>query len=490
MRVAVIVVWRPKNYPGWDGRRSPFGRAIPADMRFDHAAVPYVGIHLASLLPRRWDVRLVHEMVRDVDLEMDVDAVFISTMDYCSPRARHLARAFRARGVKVVVGGLFPTLNPAYFADEADAVVVGEAEPVIARLVSDLERGRLEPIYRAETVADLADLPSPRYDLVETDFWVTMGYEATRGCPFQCSFCVLSALRSPYRRRPVANVIRDLRNVPSGWNWVQRKYIGFWDNNLGADRAYFRSLCDALTPLRRFWGTETSIDTVTPESARAMGRAGCRLVYVGLESLSQASLAASNKRHNKVSEYKQKISWLHQNGMVVMSIFLLGLDEDTSDYLRRLPDLVDDVGVDVPVYSLPAPIEGTPLHRDLQQAGRLLPGDILGGMDGAHLVYRPRHVAPEELELALFQCMRRSYRPAAVARRVLRRAGDGLWCALTNAGMNHAYRKHQRAIARTGLARVRARGAWPGVQHSALSAQQPALSAQQSALSAQQSALS
>jgi radical SAM superfamily enzyme YgiQ (UPF0313 family) len=468
MRVAVILAWRPKNHPHWSGRASEEGRAMSAGLAYDRAAVPYSALHLASLLPRRWDVSLVHEAVRDVDPDLDVDAVLISTMDFCAPHARDLARGFRARGVKVVVGGLYPTLNPDYFAEAADAVVVGEAEPVMGRLVADLERGRLLPRYRAERFADLADLPVPRYDLVETDFRVTMTYEATRGCPFQCSFCVLSALRSPYRRRPLANVLRDLSAVPDGWSWVQRKYIGFWDNNLGADRAYFRELCEALVPMRRFWGAETSIDTVTPESARAMGRAGCRLVYVGLESLDPASLAASNKRHNKVSEYKGKIRLLHDHGMIVMSIFLLGLDGDTPAYLRRLPDLVDALGVDVPVYSLAAPIEGTPFHRELQEAGRLLPGEILDGMDGAHLLYRPRHVAPEELELALFRCMRRSYRFSAVVRRVLRRSGDGVFCALTGAGMNASYAQHQRGIADSGLARLRARGRWPGPERQAL----------------------
>ena len=74
----------------------------------------------------------------------------------------------------MIVGGLFPTLNPGYFAGVADAVVVGEAEPVMKRLLADLQRGRLSPVYRAEAPADLAELPVPRYDLVETDFKMTM----------------------------------------------------------------------------------------------------------------------------------------------------------------------------------------------------------------------------------------------------------------------------------------------------------------------------
>src|SRR5690349_3559067 len=209
MRAAVILAWRPKHYPSWSGRRS--SPNVPPALAYDRAAAPYAGVHLASMLPRDWDIQLIHEMARDVDLEMDVDVVFISTMDFCAPHARTIAQHFRRRRVPVIVGGLYPTLNPEYFNTDGIAVVVGEAEPVLPILLQDLRKGRLQPIYRSDHVADLAAIPSPRYDLVETSFKVPMGYEATRGCPFTCSFCVLSAIRNQFRRRPVANVIRDIQ---------------------------------------------------------------------------------------------------------------------------------------------------------------------------------------------------------------------------------------------------------------------------------------
>lgn len=461
MRAAVIVVWRPKHFPEWQGRSRPGGEAVPRVLSYDKAAAPYVGIHLASLLPRHWDVQLVHEMVREVDVDMDVDVVFLSTMDYAAPHARWLAQQFHARGVRVIVGGLFPTLRPEYFDGSVDAIVVGEAEPVLPRIVQDLERGRLEPVYKSATTADLALLPPPRWDLVETDFTMTMAYEATRGCPFTCSFCVLSAIRDPYRRRPIANIVRDISAIPSGWNWVQRKYVTFWDNNLGADRQYFRELCEAMVPLKRFWATETSFDTLTPESARLMGRAGCRFVYVGLESLADESLSGANKRHNKVKEFRQRIRYLHDNGVVVMSLFLLGLDGDSAPYLRDLPDLIDDIGVDVPVFSLPVPIDHTPFRKDLESSDRLLSGDLCGGMDGVHLLFRPRRVSPDELEWALYDCMQRTYSRRRVARRIFRAFRDGLFCGLTSAGANLDYRRHQTWLARAGRARLAARGAWP-----------------------------
>jgi radical SAM superfamily enzyme YgiQ (UPF0313 family) len=462
MRVAVILVWRPKHFPSWNGRTTPPGDTVPRELNVDRSVAPYAGTHIASLLPRDWDIVLVHEMLRDVDLEMDVDAVFLSTMDFCAPHARHLAGEFCRRGVKVIVGGLYPTLNPGYFLADGVSVVVGEAEPVMPRVVADLRRGTLEPIYRSDAPADLGELPPPRYDLVERQFVLPMGYEATRGCPFTCSFCVLSALRSPYRRRPIANVVRDIQQVPSGWSWWQRKIVNFLDNNLGADRAYFRALCEALAPLKRFWSTETSIDTVTPETARLMGKAGCRYVYIGLESMAQASLKMANKRQNVVQNYRERIGWLHDHGILVMSIFLLGLDGDTIEYLRDLPNLVDDIDVDIPVYSLPVPIEGTPLHADLKSAGRLTAGDLLDGSDGVHLMYQPRRVTPDELHVALADCMRRSYHHLSTARRIARRGPRNFWTLAMSVAANRTYMKYQRALASVTMQRYGRHPPLPG----------------------------
>jgi len=284
---------------------------------------------------------------------------------------------------------------------------------------------------------------------------------------------VLSAIRSPFRRRPIPNVIRDIQMIPSTWSWRQRKIINFWDNNLGADRRYFRHLCEALVPLKKFWSTQTSIDTITPETARFMGRSGCRYLYIGLESLAEDSLKASNKMHNKVREYRQRIKLLHDNGIIVMSIFLVGLDGDTPEYLRELPDLVDQIDVDIPVYSFAVPIEGTTFTRELLESGRLLPGDILHGSDGAHLMYQPRRISPDEAEIALAACMRRSYHPARAARRAMRRLKNGVVPFIMSATANRVYQQHQLALARTGLSRIATRGSWPGEMAPGLPALEP-----------------
>jgi len=185
-------------------------------------------------------------------------------------------------------------------------------------------------------------------------------------------------------------------------------------------------------------------------------------VDAGLESLAQESLGAANKRHNQVSDYRRRIDLLHQNGVMVMSIFLLGLDGDTLDYLRRLPDLVHDLRIDVPVFSLAAPIEGTPFHQGLRDAGRLIDGDLLGGVDGVHLLYQPQNLSPDELELALFECMRRGYTTRRVVTRMWRGFRTSFWGGLIAGGANLHYVDHQRDLSRTGRARLAARSPWPG----------------------------
>lgn len=462
MRVAVIISWRPKGITGWDGRDSEPGLSVPRGLSYDRSSAPYTGTHLASLLPRHWEIELIHETVRNVDVDLDVDAVILSTMDYCSEHARATALRFRERGVRVVVGGLYPSVNPDYFDGCADAIVIGEAEPVIAELCRDLERDRLKPLYRAESVADLSDLPVPRYDLVEPDFLVPCTYEATRGCPFKCSFCILSGLPSPYRHRPIANVVRDLQAIPSSWGHYQKKFVFFLDNNLGADRQYFRELCEGLAPLKRKLGTQTSIDTITPESARMMRKAGFQVVYIGLESLSQESLKTASKRHNRVSEYKKRIGYLHDNGVLVMSIFLAGLDGDSPEYLTELPNLVHDIGVDLPVFSFAAPLESTPLREQLRDQGRLLDGDLNYAMDGSHLVYKPQGLSPDELEVALFSMMKVAYSPSRVLRRIARRINLGFTTTAFMTGSNLHYLWYERAIAKSSLRRLSERGAWPG----------------------------
>ena len=111
---------------------------------------------LAAITPPHVEVRIVDESVEPVDFDTEADLVGITAMTNMAPAAYKLADLFRQRGKKVVLGGVHVTVCPDEAQKHADAVVVGEAEPIWKELIGDLERGELKPRYRARRY------PSPR----------------------------------------------------------------------------------------------------------------------------------------------------------------------------------------------------------------------------------------------------------------------------------------------------------------------------------------
>ncbi len=141
-------------------------------------------------------------------MDSDADLIAISFFSGFATPAYQLAKEFRKQGKTVVAGGPHVT----YCKEEAllwfDAVVTGEAENAWPQLLKDLAAGQLKPVYTG-TPCDMKDLPTPRYDLLPNRFFVKKVIQATRGCPFSCSFCTVPSLNPGFRLRPVQDVVRD-----------------------------------------------------------------------------------------------------------------------------------------------------------------------------------------------------------------------------------------------------------------------------------------
>jgi radical SAM superfamily enzyme YgiQ (UPF0313 family) len=184
------------------------------------ASLPSLGLlTLAGLTPTSHDIRYVE--VPDVDdpalwpkLQGRFDVVAISSFTAMIRDAYRLADRFRRDGVKVVLGGLHVTLCPDEAAAHADAIVVGEGEPVWPQVVTDLDREQLKPRYQALQPFDLAEAPMPRFDLLEVGRYNRITIQTSRGCPWNCEFCAASIRLNPrYRTKPVSKVIAELHAV-------------------------------------------------------------------------------------------------------------------------------------------------------------------------------------------------------------------------------------------------------------------------------------
>jgi radical SAM superfamily enzyme YgiQ (UPF0313 family) len=132
-------------------------------------------------------------------------------------------------------------------------------------------------------------LPTPRYDLLPKRFFVTRVVQATRGCPFTCSFCTVPTLNPGFRMRPVDEVLRDVR-FDNFALWWQRKVVWFWDDNLTIRREYIRELLTRMVPLKRWWLTQASMDIAKDAPLLDLMReSGCIGIFFGIESFERVS---------------------------------------------------------------------------------------------------------------------------------------------------------------------------------------------------------
>lgn len=405
MHVDIVVVYVPRYRLGHEKHFTP----------------PLSGIHLAALTPPQYRVRVFHQQVAPVPLDTDADLVALSFFSGFADEAYRLADAFRARGKRVVAGGPHATFWPEETLAHCDAVVCGEAETVWPTVLADAAAGRLQRRYEGAP-HDLAGLPTPRYDLLPSAFFVQRVVQATRGCPYTCSFCSVPQLNPGFRMRPVEEVLQDVR-YDAFARWWQRKIVWFWDDNLTINRPYIKTLLRAMQPLDRWWLTQASMDIAEdPELLDLLAASGCIGIFFGIETFGQAALQAAHKPQNQIARYRHAITALHQRGIGVMAGFVAGFDGDTPADIVGMADRLDAIGVDVPFISVLTPYRGTPLYAQFEAEGRLfseLPSDA---SNGYNVAFQPREMRPADLLAAHRTLWRRAFAPPQVARRIARAA--------------------------------------------------------------------
>ncbi len=348
---------------------------------------------LAGLTPTETEVTIADEQVERIDFEHPADLVGITVSTHTAPRAYRIADAFRARGRKVVLGGIHPTVLPEEASQHADAVVVGEAETTWPQLISDLQAGRLQPIYRTSQRPNLAGLPLPRRDLLRRrSYLIPDTIYTTRGCPFDCAFCsVTSFFGHSYRCRPVPEVVEEIQALPG------RRMVLFVDDNIIGHRGYSRQLFRAMAPLKMNWIGQASITIAGDEALLAEARAsGCRGLFLGIESISPVSLRAVDKRHNHVEEYELAIRRIHAHGIAVVASFIFGFDEDTEDVFEATVRFAQRNRVESAHFAVLIPYPGTRLMQTFDKEGRLLTKDWSQYRED-RVVYEPRQMSAARL---------------------------------------------------------------------------------------------
>lgn len=380
---------------------------------------PITGIHLAALTPAEHTVRVIHQQVEPVDYDTDADLIAISFFSGFAPAAFTLAREFHKRRKTVIAGGPHVTYNVEEGLTYFDAVVTGEAESVWKQLLLDFSDGKLKPVYKGEPT-DLQDIPTPRFDLLPNKFFIKKVIQATRGCPFTCSFCTVPSLNPGFRLRPVDDVIRDA-SYNNFKYWWQRKVVWFWDDNLTINRKYIKELLVKMKALKVWWLTQASMDIAKDEELlQLMKESGCIGVFFGIESFGKESLADANKKQNKIEHYKKAVAAVHKKGIAVMAGFISGFDHDTKESIEEMADRLMDIGVDVPFLSIMTPFKGTPIHKTFESQGRILQDRDWSFYNGYNVAFVPNNLTPDELLKAHRTLWKRAFSFPYAFRRIFR----------------------------------------------------------------------
>ena len=388
------------------------------------ASLPSLGLlTLAGMTPAEIDVSYVE--VPDLDAVAEVpgefDAVAISSFSAQIGEAYRLADRYRARGTRVVLGGLHVTARPEEALRHADAIVIGEGEPSWPTLVADLQRGALRRVYDSRPVNfSLDDAPMPRFELLDVERYNRLTVQTQRGCPFRCEFCAASIRISPqFKVKPVAKVIDEIRRIKEIW---PQPFIELADDNTFANKRHGRELVRALAKEHVRWFTETDISVAEDEELLALMRdSGCAQVLIGLESPAAAGLDGIEQRANwkarQRAKYLDAIERIQRHGITVNGCFVLGLDGAGPESFEEVWEFVRDSGLYEVQVTVQTAFPGTPLHDRLGREGRILREDAWELCTLFDVNLQPARMSVAELEAGLHSLVARLYATDVVRER-------------------------------------------------------------------------
>jgi len=372
--------------PGWEKGR------LWGELAFKFPTLSLASI--AAVTPPEWDVALLDDNFESPDYTSDADIIALTAMTPQAPRAYQIADEFRRRGKTVVMGGFHASNLPDEALDHVDAVVLGEGELSWPKLLDDFRRGTLKQRYHSGTSVGMDRIPVARREIFAGKrYLLTNTIQTTRGCPFDCEFCSVTAFYGrTYRKRPVVDVLSELEQLRK-----KNSFLFFVDDNLVADRKYALELFSGMKSMNFKWLSHSPIDFAADrELMKAAGESGCYGMFVGFESLNQDSLAAMGKVTNRSGSYIDDAKAFRDNGIGILGSFVLGYDGDTPAIFEQLQHFCEKSRLEAAIFPLLTPYPGTAVRRRLEAEGRIISNDWRN-YDMEHVNFLPKGMTVAQL---------------------------------------------------------------------------------------------
>ena len=343
------------------------------------AAYPPLGLlTVASLLPKSWEKKLVDlnvSCLQDSDLQW-ADYVFLSAMNVQEMSVREIMVRCKRVGTKIVAGGSLFTHEYQRFPG-IDHFVLNEAEITLLPFLKDLEKGYPKHLYQSAEFADVAASPLPSFELVDMSKYLYAIVQYSRGCPYMCDFCDVTALfgRRPRTKTP-DQIVAELEEINKN---KDMQLILFADDNLiGNKRILKDELLPALIEWRRknnpqfFFATQLTVNLADDEQLmQLMIDAGFRHIFIGIETPSAESLKVSHKNQNLKRDMMDNINLIHQKGFIISAGFIVGFDSDDESIFERQVQFIQQSGIPLPIVNILKAPPGTDLYKRIKMENRL-----------------------------------------------------------------------------------------------------------------------
>jgi len=420
--------------PGW-----PKGR-LWGELAFRFPSLSLASI--AAVTPPEWQIGFCDDNHEQVDYSTDADIVALTAMTAQITRAYEIADAFRARGKTVVIGGFHASNMPEEALAHTDAVVVGEGEQVWPGLLADWQTGALQPFYKTGSLMEMGRIPAARRDMFKgKGYLLTNTIQTTRGCPYDCEFCSVTAFYGrKYRKRPVDQVLQELEGLR-----IANSFVFFVDDNIVADRSYSLDLFDGMKGMGFKWLSHAPIDFAQdPQLMKAAGDSGCLGMFVGFESLNQEALSAMGKQTNSARSYLDEARAFRDHGIGILGSFVLGYDGDTPDVFERTLRFCEEARLEAAIFPILTPYPGTAVRRRLEAEGRIISSDWRD-YDMEHVTFQPDAMTPAQLLEGYNRLCREFYSFPSMYRRIMKLHRSVQVFGPMNIGFRSAIRKKEAA---------------------------------------------
>lgn len=369
-------------------------RFISNFARRNYLGIPPLSLGIiASLTPSEWSIKILQEPADRIHFDEKADLVGITAVTHNVKRGYEIADNFRERGVKVIMGGIHPTVMVEEALLHCDAVCIGEVEPVWKTILEDFLQDRLKKKYKADDYFNFDHYIPPRRDLMSASgsiFYSAETVEASRGCPHDCDFCSVALTHGKkIRYRKPGSIISEIERI-------QGKRIFFVDNNIIADKKKAKELFLALAPLKKKWTAQATISIADDiELVKAAANADCYGLLIGIENLTDKGFQKYKKSKKSFEALQKALKILKDNGIAVLAHMVFGNDFESRESMKITLERLNRLDVASASLGILVPYPGTRFTEKLEKQNRILTKDW-NLYDVHHLVFSPARFTPEE----------------------------------------------------------------------------------------------